>query len=84
MAFTNTSPCVFPTGSAEKGLGSNPICMAAPSTNGDSFFLDMASTTVAYGKVTNFLEGAFLSRGNIINNKNFDLIMFNFDLDRGS
>ena len=51
MAFTNTSPCVFPTNSAEKALGSNPICMAAPAKHGDSFFLDMASTTVAYGKI---------------------------------
>ncbi|CAI4225342.1 unnamed protein product [Auanema sp. JU1783] len=51
MAFTNTSPCVFPTGSAEKSLGSNPICMAAPAKDGDNFFLDMASTTVAYGKI---------------------------------
>ncbi|CAB03073.1 Malate dehydrogenase [Caenorhabditis elegans] len=51
MAFTNTSPCVFPTGSREKSLGSNPICMAAPGMEGDSFFLDMASTTVAYGKI---------------------------------
>ncbi|PAV84594.1 hypothetical protein WR25_04299 [Diploscapter pachys] len=51
MAFTNTSPCVFPANSAEKSLGSNPICAAAPAMNGDSFFLDMASTTVAYGKV---------------------------------
>ncbi|CAB3407226.1 unnamed protein product [Caenorhabditis bovis] len=51
MAFTNTSPCVFPTGSSEKSLGSNPICVAAPAVNGDSFFLDMASTTVAYGKI---------------------------------
>ncbi|VDL76994.1 unnamed protein product [Nippostrongylus brasiliensis] len=51
MAFTNTSPCVFPTNSSEKSLGSNPICLAAPAANGDSFFLDMASTTVAYGKI---------------------------------
>uniref|UniRef100_A0A1I8ADM1 Malate/L-lactate dehydrogenase n=1 Tax=Steinernema glaseri TaxID=37863 RepID=A0A1I8ADM1_9BILA len=51
MAFTNTSPCVFPTRSSQKSLGSNPICMAAPATNGDNFFLDMASTTVAYGKI---------------------------------
>ncbi|CAI5438076.1 unnamed protein product [Caenorhabditis angaria] len=51
MAFTNTSPCVFPTGSSEKSLGSNPICMAAPGLDNDSFFLDMASTTVAYGKI---------------------------------
>ncbi|KAE9421727.1 hypothetical protein Angca_007247 [Angiostrongylus cantonensis] len=51
MAFTNTSPCVFPTNSTEKTLGSNPISLAAPALNGDSFFLDMASTTVAYGKI---------------------------------
>ncbi|CAD6184452.1 unnamed protein product [Caenorhabditis auriculariae] len=51
MAFTNTSPCVFPTGSAEKSLGSNPVCVAAPAKDGDSLFLDMASTTVAYGKI---------------------------------
>ncbi|KHN76802.1 Malate dehydrogenase [Toxocara canis] len=51
MAFTNTSPCVFPTRSAEKSIGSNPICMVAPAKDGDSFFLDMASTTVAYGKI---------------------------------
>lgn len=51
MVFTNTSPCVFPTRSAEKILGSNPICMAAPAKNGDSFFLDMAASTVAYGKI---------------------------------
>lgn len=56
MAFTNTSPCVFPTGSREKSLGSNPICMAAPGMEGDSFFLDMASTTVAYGKVSSVLN----------------------------
>ncbi|VDK74938.1 unnamed protein product [Anisakis simplex] len=52
MAFTNTSPCVFPTRSCEKALGSNPICMGAPAADGDSFLLDMASTTVAYGKVS--------------------------------
>ncbi|CAJ0962752.1 unnamed protein product, partial [Mesorhabditis belari] len=51
MAFTNTSPCVFPTRSSEKALGSNPICFAAPAQSGDNFFLDMASTTVAFGKI---------------------------------
>ncbi|VDD88380.1 unnamed protein product [Enterobius vermicularis] len=50
MVFTNTSPCVFPTRSAEKTLGSNPICMAAPG-NSQPFFLDMAASTVAYGKI---------------------------------
>jgi LDH2 family malate/lactate/ureidoglycolate dehydrogenase len=29
--------------------------MAAPAKNGDSFFLDMASTTVAFGKASCYL-----------------------------
>uniref|UniRef100_A0A7E4WDW3 Malate dehydrogenase n=1 Tax=Panagrellus redivivus TaxID=6233 RepID=A0A7E4WDW3_PANRE len=51
MAFTNTSPCLFPTRSSEKALGSNPISFFAPATNGDGFNLDMATSTVAYGKI---------------------------------
>ena len=31
--------------------GTNPISMAAPAAGGDSFVLDMATTTVAIGKV---------------------------------
>ena len=33
-------------------LGTNPICVAAPAKNGDSFVLDMATTAVALGKVS--------------------------------
>uniref|UniRef100_A0A0K0FDK1 Lactate dehydrogenase n=1 Tax=Strongyloides venezuelensis TaxID=75913 RepID=A0A0K0FDK1_STRVS len=52
MAFTNTSPCVYHSRAAEKGMGSNPISLAAPaSKDGDHFSLDMATTTVAYGKI---------------------------------
>ena len=32
-------------------LGTNPINMAAPAKDGDSFVLDMATTSVALGKV---------------------------------
>lgn len=32
-------------------LGTNPWTFAAPASNGDSFVLDMATTTVALGKV---------------------------------
>ena len=32
-------------------LGTNPICMAAPGKDGDSFVLDMATSSVALGKV---------------------------------
>jgi len=33
MSYTNTSPCVFPTRSAEAALGTNPISVAAPTNN---------------------------------------------------
>ena len=32
-------------------MGTNPLCLAAPAKNGDSFVLDMATTAVALGKV---------------------------------
>jgi LDH2 family malate/lactate/ureidoglycolate dehydrogenase len=32
-------------------FGTNPIAFAAPAKNGDYFLLDMATSTVAYGKV---------------------------------
>jgi LDH2 family malate/lactate/ureidoglycolate dehydrogenase len=52
MSFTNTSPIAFPTRSAKCVLGTNPIALAAPSSDPqDPFVLDMATTTVALGKV---------------------------------
>ncbi|KAI1721674.1 malate/L-lactate dehydrogenase domain-containing protein [Ditylenchus destructor] len=52
MAFTNTSPLMFPNRSAQVGLGTNPISVVAPAErSGDNFALDMATTTVALGKV---------------------------------
>jgi len=57
MSFTNTSPCLFPSNSAQMGLGSNPICVVAqakselPNNELDSFCLDMATSTVAFGKI---------------------------------
>jgi len=56
MAFTNTSPFLFPTRSRQAALGTNPLTLAAPALNGDSFVLDMATTTVAIGKVTLFYQ----------------------------
>jgi hypothetical protein len=35
----------------QAALGTNPISLAAPGKNGDSFVLDMATTAVAVGKV---------------------------------
>ncbi|KAL0279211.1 UNVERIFIED_CONTAM: hypothetical protein PYX00_000817 [Menopon gallinae] len=51
MSFTNTSPFLCPTRSKEAALGTNPISLAAPGKNSDSFVLDMATTTVAVGKI---------------------------------
>lgn len=54
MSSTNTSPLVFPTRSNTRTFGTNPLTLAAPGKNGDSFVLDMATSTVAYGKVIEF------------------------------
>ncbi|XP_064605234.1 uncharacterized oxidoreductase YjmC-like [Liolophura sinensis] len=51
MAFTNTSPLVFPTRAKQPILGTNPISLAAPANDGDSFVLDMATSTAALGKI---------------------------------
>jgi LDH2 family malate/lactate/ureidoglycolate dehydrogenase len=51
LSFTNTSPLLYPTRSHERTLGTNPITFAAPAKNNDSFVLDMATSTVAFGKV---------------------------------
>ncbi len=48
---TNTSPVLFPTRSKHVALGTNPISVAAPAQNGDDFVLDMATSTVAMGKL---------------------------------
>lgn len=51
MAFCNTSPLLVPTRAKQVTLGTNPINLAAPAKDGDSFVLDMATTAVALGKV---------------------------------
>ncbi|KAH3694000.1 uncharacterized oxidoreductase YjmC-like [Dreissena polymorpha] len=51
MSFTNTSPLVVPTRAKEAVLGTNPISLAAPGKKGDSFVLDMATSTCALGKI---------------------------------
>ncbi|GAA53169.1 malate dehydrogenase [Clonorchis sinensis] len=52
MAFTNTSPLVYPTRSKQRAMGTNPLTLAAPSSKpGDEFVLDMATSAVALGKI---------------------------------
>eukprot|EP00095_Tigriopus_kingsejongensis_P004786 maker-scaffold77_size404793-snap-gene-3.24 protein:Tk04786 transcript:maker-scaffold77_size404793-snap-gene-3.24-mRNA-1 annotation:"PREDICTED: uncharacterized protein LOC101856578" len=51
MAFTNSHPLMVPTRAKEPTLGSNPIACAAKGRDGDSFSLDMATTSKAAGKI---------------------------------
>ncbi|MGH7085200.1 MAG: Ldh family oxidoreductase [Acetobacteraceae bacterium] len=46
---------IVPTGGAEPRLGTDPFSFAAPGADGEPFLLDMATTTVAFGKVRNKL-----------------------------
>ena len=51
MAFTNTRICAIPTFGRQRILGTNPVCFAIPTAGKVPFMLDMATTTVAHGKV---------------------------------
>ncbi|CAG2177948.1 unnamed protein product, partial [Oppiella nova] len=51
MSFTNATPIVVPTRAQNPSIGTNPLSLAAPALNGDSFVLDMATTAVAKGKL---------------------------------
>ncbi|CAJ0606440.1 unnamed protein product [Cylicocyclus nassatus] len=51
ITMTNTSPLTYPTRAAEPAIGTNPIAIGANGTSGDSYLLDMATTTVAVGKI---------------------------------
>ena len=50
FAFTNTSPFLVPTRACKRAGGTNPISCYCPGT-GDSFQLDMATSTVPVGKI---------------------------------
>jgi L-2-hydroxycarboxylate dehydrogenase (NAD+) len=51
MAMTNAGPWMVPTGGRKKMIGTNPIAIAAPAGAEQPFLLDMATTTVAMGKL---------------------------------
>lgn len=50
LSMTNTSPLMAPTRSKEAALGTNPLALGAPAKD-DKFLLDMATTSVAVGKI---------------------------------
>lgn len=49
--MTNSSPVTVPNRSNTKVFGTNPISLSAPTADGKPFVLDMATTTVSFGKV---------------------------------
>ena len=51
LAFTNATPLVAPWQGRERRLSTNPICMAVPGGRRRAWLLDMATTTVAMGKI---------------------------------
>jgi LDH2 family malate/lactate/ureidoglycolate dehydrogenase len=51
VALTNTLRASIPLFGKERLLGTNPICVAIPTGHIPHFMLDMATTTVAMGKV---------------------------------
>ncbi len=51
IALTNASPLVSPTFSRERLLGTNPIAVAFPAEKHPPLVIDMATTTVANGKL---------------------------------
>ncbi|MGF1532720.1 MAG: Ldh family oxidoreductase [Bernardetiaceae bacterium] len=51
IALTNASPLVAPTFSKERLLGTNPIAIAIPAREEPPIVVDMATTTVANGKL---------------------------------
>jgi len=51
MSFCNTRICSIVTYGRDRILGTNPLCFAIPSSGKTHFVLDMATTTVAHGKI---------------------------------
>lgn len=51
ISLTNASPLVAPTFSKSRFLGTNPIAVAIPALNEPPVVIDMATTTVANGKL---------------------------------
>jgi LDH2 family malate/lactate/ureidoglycolate dehydrogenase len=52
LSLTNTGPAVVPTYGRRAMLGTNPISLAAPAGRQFPFVLDMATSTVALGKLS--------------------------------
>lgn len=54
LAFSNSDALVAPFNGARAMIGTNPLAMAAPGLDGDRFYLDMATSQVAYSRVMHY------------------------------
>jgi LDH2 family malate/lactate/ureidoglycolate dehydrogenase len=52
LSLTNSGPAIVPTHGRQAMLGTNPISFAAPAGREHPFVLDMATSTVALGKLS--------------------------------
>jgi LDH2 family malate/lactate/ureidoglycolate dehydrogenase len=53
VVTTNASPATPPWPGKSARLGTNPLCMTVPGSENGAWLLDMATTTVALGKIHN-------------------------------
>ncbi len=51
LAITNTVPTMAPSGGKEKAIGNNPFAISVPRSRDFSITYDVATSTVAYGKI---------------------------------
>lgn len=52
IGFTNASPVVAPPGGSKAVIGTNPIAMSVPGTDGLAMHFDFSTSAVALGKIT--------------------------------
>ena len=70
LAMSSTGPIVFPPGSKARGVGTNPISLAVPAGVESPFVLDMATSVVAGGKVSEAMrKGLPLPAGWAVDNQ---------------
>lgn len=80
-AMTNTTPQVAPLWGKDRMLGTNPIAIAFPGHREPPIVIDMATSSIAYGKVENAIrlgeslpEGCIMDREGVVSISPEDMI----------
>ncbi len=70
IALSSTGPIVVPPGSTARGVGTNPISVAVPAGDEGPFVLDMSTSVVPGGKISDALRrGQPIPSGWAVDNK---------------